>query len=335
MDKVSLLEKIINQAKQNKQTIVLAEGKDQRIIDAARQIHIQNIAHVIVLINEKDVNDEIKKLQNEGIKVIIIEHSDQLNAYSSLLFELRQAKGMTKEEADRMVLNTINYGVMMVKNDDADGMVAGAITSTGDVLRPSLQILRTAQNVKLVSSFFLMEVPGKTNEKNKIFAFADCGLVVNPNADELSEIAIQTSKSFHFLTKEEPLIAMLSYSTFGSASGELVKKVVDATQIVKAKYPNLKIDGELQLDAAIVPSVAKLKAPLSSVAGYANVLVFPDLQSGNIGYKLVERLANAYAYGPITQGLSKPVNDLSRGCSYEDIIGVAAITALQAQANKR
>lgn len=331
---MSLLDNIINQAKNDKQTIVLAEGKDQRIVDAARQLHIQNIANVIVLINEPDVTDEINRLQNDGIKVIVIEQSNQLKAYSSLLFELRQKKGMTIEAADKMVLNTINFGVMMLKNGDADGMVAGAITSTSDVLRPSLQILRTAPNVKLVSSFFLMDVPGKVNEKSKIFAFADCGLVVNPNAEELSEIAIQTSKSFLFLTKEDPLIAMLSYSTFGSASGELVKKVVDATQIVKEKYPNLRIDGELQLDAAIVPSVAKLKAPKSNVAGYANVLVFPDLQSGNIGYKLVERLALAHAYGPITQGLSMPVNDLSRGCSYEDIVAVAAITAIQSQVNK-
>ncbi|MBU1141900.1 MAG: phosphate acetyltransferase [Firmicutes bacterium] len=328
---MSLLEKIINQAKQNKQTIVLPEGKDQRIIDAARELHKQNIANVIVLINEKDVNDEIAKLQNEGTQVIIVEHSDKLNAYSNLLVELRQAKGMMKEEADKIILNTIYYGVMMVKSKDADGMVAGAITSTGDVLRPALQILRTAQNVKLVSSFFLMDVPGSTSVRNHVFAFADCGLIVNPNSDELAEIAIQTAKSFDYLTNEEPRVAMLSYSTFGSASGDVVDKVVAATKNVKAKYPNLKIDGELQLDVAIVPSVAKQKAPLSNVAGYANVLVFPDLQSGNIGYKLVERLANAAAYGPITQGLSRPVNDLSRGCSFRDIIAVVAITALQSQ----
>ena len=326
---MKLLDKIINQAKQKKQTIVLPEGKDQRVIEAAKQLQNSNVANVIVLINEEDVNDEITKLQNEGIEVIIVERSDKLSSYSSMLVELRKAKGMTKEEADKIILNTIYYGVMMVKNSDADGMVAGAITSTGDVLRPALQILRTAQNVKLVSSFFLMDVPDSANLSNNVFAFSDCGLVVNPNADELSEIAIQTAKSFDYLTKEEPRIAMLSYSTFGSASGELVNKVVTATENVKARYPNLKIDGELQLDAAIVPSVAKLKAPLSNVAGYANVLVFPDLQAGNIGYKLVERLANADAYGPITQGLSRPVNDLSRGCSYEDIIAVVAITALQ------
>ena len=328
---MKLLDKIINQAKQNKQTIVLPEGKDQRVIDAARELQSQSVANVIVLINETDVNDEIKQLQNEGIKIIIVEQSDKLNSYSSMLFDLRKSKGMTKEEADKLVLNTVYYGVLMVKNLDADGMVAGAITSTGDVLRPALQILRTAQNVKLVSSFFLMDVPTSASLSNGVFAFSDCGLVVNPSADELSEIAIQTAKSFDYLTKEEPRVAMLSYSTFGSASGDLVNKVVTATKNVRSQYPNLKIDGELQLDAAIVPSVAKQKAPLSNVAGYANVLVFPDLQAGNIGYKLVERLANAAAYGPITQGLSRPVNDLSRGCSYEDIVAVVAITALQAQ----
>ncbi len=331
---MTLLDKIINQARQNIQTIVLPEGKDQRIIDAARQLQMQNVAKVIVLINEVDVNDEFKKLQNDGIEVIIVEHSDKLESYSSLLVELRKAKGMTKAEADKLIQNTVYFGVMMVKNKDADGMVAGAITSTGDVLRPALQILRTAQNVKLVSSFFLMDVPSSISSLNRVFAFADCGLVVNPNAEELSEIAIQTAKSFDYLTKEEPRVAMLSYSTFGSASGELVDKVVNATKIVQTKYPNLKIDGELQLDAAIVPSVAKLKAPLSRVAGYANVLIFPDLQSGNIGYKLVERLANAAAYGPITQGLSSPVNDLSRGCSSKDIIAVVAITSLQSQSNR-
>ena len=328
---MNVLDKIMKKAKQNKKTIVLPEGKDQRIIDAARILHNQKIADVIVLINENDVNDELTKIQKEGIKVIIIEHSEMLNSYSSLLVDLRKEKGMTKEEADKLILNTVFYGVMMVKSSDADGMVAGAITSTSDVLRPALQILKTARNVKLVSSFFLMDVPKLSSMNYGVYAFSDCGLVVNPDADELSEIAIQTAKSFDYLTNEEPRVAMLSYSTFGSAQGELVSKVVSATKIAQERYPNLKIDGEFQLDAAIVPSVAKLKAPLSSVAGYANVLVFPDLQAGNIGYKLVERLANANAYGPITQGLSKPVNDLSRGCSFEDIVAVVAITALQAQ----
>ena len=328
---MNLLDRIMKKAKQNKKTIVLPEGKDQMIIDAARFLHSKKIADVIVLINENDVNDELTKIQKEGIKVIIIEHSEMIHSYSSLLVDLRKEKGMTKEEADKLMLNTLYFGVMMVKSSDADGMVAGAITATSDVLRPALQILKTARNVKLVSSFFLMDVPKTAGMNNGVFAFSDCGLVVNPNADELSEIAIQTAKSFDYLTNQEPRVAMLSYSTFGSAKSDLISKVVTATKIAQERYPNLKIDGELQLDAAIVPSVAKLKAPLSSVAGYANVLVFPDIQAGNIGYKLVERLANANAYGPITQGLSRPVNDLSRGCSFEDIVAVVAITALQAQ----
>ena len=327
---MNLLDKMINQARQLNKTIVLPEGKDIRIIEAAREIKKQNIANVIVLINEADINDEITKIQTEGIQVIVIEQSNKLHEYSSLLVELRKHKGMTKEEADKLVLNTMYHGVMMVKSNDADGMVAGAITSTGDVLRPALQILKTAKNAKLVSTLFLMYVPN-TKLSNKIYAFSDCGLNVNPNAEELADIAIQTAKTFDFLTQIEPKVAMLSYSSFGSAKGDLVNKVVEATKEVKIRYPNIKVDGELQLDAAIVPEVAKLKAPLSNVAGYANVLIFPDLQSGNIGYKLVERLANANAYGPITQGLSKPVNDLSRGCKSSDIVAVVAITSIQAQ----
>ena len=208
---MKLLEKIISQAKQNIQTIVLPEGKDQRIIDAARELKSQNVANVIVLINMADVNEETNKLQSEGIEVIVVENSNKLNTYSSMLIDLRKAKGMTKEEADKLILNTVYYGVMMVKNNDADGMVAGAITSTGDVLRPALQILRTAKDVKIVSSFFLMDVPNSISVKNNVFAFSDCGLVVNPNAEELSEIAIQTARSFDYLTKSEPRIAMLSY----------------------------------------------------------------------------------------------------------------------------
>ncbi len=328
---MNLIDKIIEKAKQNKKTIVLPEGKDQRTIDAAKALHQRNIADIVVLINETDISQEIKELIDLGIKVITIEKSQKLNMYSDILYDLRKAKGMTKSEADKLVLNPLYFGVLMVKNNDANGMVAGAINATGDVLRPALQILRTAKNVKLVSSFFIMEIPENNNNLNNVYAFSDCGLVVDPSQEELAEIAVQTAKSFDYIIDEEPRVAMLSFSTFGSAKSPLVDKIVNATNIVKAKYPNLKIDGELQLDAAIVPSVAKLKAPSSNVAGYANVLIFPDLQAGNIGYKLVQRLANANAFGPITQGLARPVNDLSRGCSYEDIIGVVAITALQAQ----
>lgn len=326
---MKLIDKIILQAKQNVKTIVLPEGKDQRVIDAARELHKESIVKVIVLINSKDATEEHSQLQRQGIEVIQIEKSQKLREYSLKLLELRKAKGMTTDQADTLVRTPLYYGVMMVKNGDADGMVAGAINSTGDVFRPALQILRTAPNVKIVSTFFLMDVPNTTYGSNGIFAFSDCGLIVEPNAEELTEIAIQTAKSFDSLTKEEPRVAMLSYSTLGSGKGENVTKMVEAMNAVKSRFPNLKIDGELQLDAAIVPEIAVIKAPQSSVAGTANVLIFPDLQSGNIGYKLVQRLAKADAYGPITQGLGGPVNDLSRGCSSEDIVAVAAITSLQ------
>lgn len=329
---MKLLDRMIIQAKQDIKTIVLPEGKDSRVIEAAKVLNKEKIVNVIVLVNAQDVTNEITALKEEGIQVVIIEQSNMLQDYGSLLYTLRQAKGMTKDQADELVRNSIYYGVMMVKNGDADGMVAGAITSSTNVLRPALQILKTAENVKLVSSFFLMDVPDDTFGSDGVFAFSDCGLVVEPNAEELSEIAIQTAKSFDYLTKSEPRVAMLSYSTKGSAKGDNVTKVINATKAVQAKYPNLKIDGELQLDAAIIPDIAKLKAPNSTVAGTANVLIFPDLQAGNIGYKLVERLAKADAYGPITQGIKRPVNDLSRGCSSDDIVAVAAITALQAQA---
>ena len=326
---MKIIDRIIEKAKQNVKTIVLPEGKDKRIQDAARKLKAENIVNVIVLVNASDFNEEVSQLKDEGISVIVIEQSQEIYQYATMLFELRKAKGMTQEQADKLIKNTIYYGVMMVKNNDADGMVAGAITSTGDVLRPALQILKTAKDVKVVSTFFLMDVPNSDYGSNGLFAFSDCGLMVEPNASELSEIAIQTAKSFEKLTQEEPRIAMLSYSTFGSAKGDNIDKMIEATKSVQQKFPNLKIDGELQLDAAIVPEIAKIKAPSSNVAGTANVLIFPDLQSGNIGYKLVQRLAKADAYGPITQGIGGPVNDLSRGCSSEDIIAVAAITALQ------
>ena len=330
---MNLLNKIIEKAKSNKQTIVLPEGKDTRIIQAATELLSQNVSNVVVLINSNDVTDETRKLISSGVNVIVIEESNSLHSYAEELYNLRKHKGMTKDKAIELVNNAIYFGVMMVHQSDADGMVAGAIASTSDVIRPALQILRAAKNVKLVSSFFLMDVPNSIYGSNGVFAFADCGLVENPDVNGLTEIAIQTSKSFNYLTELDPVVAMLSYSTFGSAKSEQVDKVIQATEIVKSRYPNLKIDGELQLDAAIVPEVAELKAPHSKVAGKANVVVFPDLQSGNIGYKLVQRLANAEAYGPITQGLSKPVNDLSRGCNADDIVAVVAITAVQSQSS--
>ena len=253
--------------------------------------------------------------------------------YIAKLVELRQKKGMTPEQAKELLLsNYLYYGVMMVKMGDADGMVSGACHSTADTLRPCLQILKTKPGTKLVSAFFLMVVPNCDMGANGTFIFADAGLEQNPDPEKLANIAISSADSFKLLVEEEPVVAMLSHSTKGSAKHADVDKVVEATKIAQELAPELALDGELQLDAAIVPSVGESKAPGSKVAGHANVLVFPDLDAGNIGYKLVQRLAKAEAYGPLTQGIAAPVNDLSRGCSAEDIVGVVAITAVQAQA---
>ena len=253
--------------------------------------------------------------------------------YIAKLVELRQKKGMTPEQAKELLLsNYLYYGVMMVKMGDADGMVSGACHSTADTLRPCLQILKTKPGTKLVSAFFLMVVPNCDMGANGTFIFADAGLEQNPDPEKLANIAISSADSFKLLVEKEPVVAMLSHSTKGSAKHADVDKVVEATKIAQELAPELALDGELQLDAAIVPSVGESKAPGSKVAGHANVLVFPDLDAGNIGYKLVQRLAKAEAYGPLTQGIAAPVNDLSRGCSAEDIVGVVAITAVQAQA---
>jgi len=227
--------------------------------------------------------------------------------------------------------NPLYWGVMMVKKGEADGMVAGAINSTANTLRPALQILKTAPGTKLVSAFFIMVVPDCEYGQDGVFLYADSGLVENPNADELSEIAISSAKTFKKLVEAEPRVAMLSYSSYGSAKSELTEKVIEATRLAKEKAPDILLDGELQVDAAIIPEVAKSKAPGSPLQGMANTLIFPDLNSGNIAYKLTQRLAKAEAYGPVTQGIAKPVNDLSRGCSAEDIVGVVAITCVQAQ----
>jgi len=328
---MSLLERVISEAKRDVKTIVLPEGQDPRVVKAAAAIAERGIAKVILL----GTGDEIRKLAG-GIDLSGVTILDYLNAgnferYTDAFYEMRKAKGMTIDGAAAAMKDPLYYGVMMVKQGAADGMVAGAINSTGNTLRPALQILRTAPGVKLVSSFFVMEVPDCTFGSSGSFVFADCGLVENPDADQLSDIAIAAAKSFKMLVREEPVVAMLSYSTYGSAKSELTQKVVEATALAKSKAPELLIDGELQLDAAIIPAVGRSKAPGSNVAGSANVLVFPDLNSGNIGYKLVERLAKAEAYGPILQGIAKPVNDLSRGCSAEDIVGVAAFTAVQEQ----
>jgi len=326
-------EKLKCRAKQSIKTIVLAEGEDLRSIKAADIVLKEEYAKIILL---GDI-DKIKAIaDSEGLdiskaQIINPETSEKNSEYADAFYELRKSKGVTLEQAVETVKNCLYYGVMMVKLGEADGMVAGAINSSANVIRPALQILKTAPGTKLVSAFFIMNVPDCDMGANGTFIFADSGLNQNPNADEVSEIAISSAKSFETLVGEQAYVGMLSYSTYGSAKSELVEKIQEATRLAKEKAPQLKLDGELQLDAAIVESVGKQKAPESEVAGKANVLVFPDLNSGNIGYKLVQRLAKAEAYGPILQGIAKPVNDLSRGCTAEDIAGVVAITAIQAQ----
>lgn len=325
------LERITQRAKEKRKTIVLPESTDIRVIKAAAMVLEQDFAN-IVLVGEEDKINELKgDIDISKAQIINPNTSPKFNDYVESFYELRKHKGITIEKAREILKDPLYWSVMMVKKDEADGMVAGAVYSTADTLRPALQILKTAPNVNLVSAFFVMCVPNCEYGHNGTFIYADSGLVENPNAEQLSEIAVCSAKTFKGLVEAEPKVAMLSYSSYGSAKSELVDKVIEATKLAKAKAPNVLIDGELQVDAAIVPEIAKSKAAESPLKGQANVLVFPDLNVGNIAYKLTERLAKADAYGPITQGIAKPVNDLSRGCSAEDIVGVVAITAVQAQ----
>lgn len=327
------LERIKERAKADKKTIVLAEGEEPRVIKAADMILKEGIADIILLGNEEKIKAHAETENLDISKATIIDPVTAENRaeFAEKLYELRKAKGMTRQEAENTIKNVLYYGVMMIKQGLADGMVAGAVNSTSNVLRPSLQILKTAPGTKLVSAFFVMVVPDCEYGHNGTFIYADSGLNENPDAEAVSEIAISSAKSFRDLIEAEPIIAMLSYSTYGSAKSGLVDKMKLATELAKKKRPDLILDGELQADAALVPSVGESKAPGSNVAGKANVLVFPNLDCGNIAYKLTQRLAKAEAYGPITQGIAKPVNDLSRGCSAEDIVGVCAITCVQAQ----
>ena len=319
---------------QDKQTIVLPESKDKRTLIAAAKVLEEGTADLIMVGKEEKIMDGAGWLEVDltGLKVVDPDTDPKFDHYAETLFELRKHKGMTKEKAEEILrTDYITYGVMMVKEKDADGLVAGACHATADTLRPALQILKTAPGTELVSGFFIMDVPNCEYGANGTFLFADCGLNQDPNSEELAAIADSSAKSFRALVGEKPVIAMLSHSTKGSAKHALVDKVVKAVEIAHEKYPQLDLDGELQLDAALVPEVAKSKAKGSTVAGHANVLIFPNLDCGNIGYKLVQRLAKAEAYGPMLQGISRPVNDLSRGCSAEDIVGVVALTAVQAQ----
>lgn len=327
---MGFIDTIISRASANKKTIVLPEASDRRVVEAAATVLERGIANVVLIGSKEEIETVAKGLDLSKAVMVDPQSDPRFEDYVSTFYEMRKAKGMTMEKARETMCDGNYFGVMMVKKGDADGMVSGAIHSTADTLRPSLQILKTAPGTKLVSAFFMIIVPDCEYGDNGTFLFADSGLVMNPTADELSEIAISSAKSFEQLVGKEARVAMLSFSSYGSAKDPLVDKVVEATRLAKEKAPLLKLDGELQLDAAIVPSVGKSKAPGSTVAGTANTLVFPDLGAGNIGYKLAQRLAKAEAYGPVTQGIAKPVNDLSRGCSAEDIVGVVAITAVQA-----
>lgn len=321
-------------ARSNKKTIILPESNDKRTLVAVEKIMEEGTANLILLGNPETINADAKEFGANIEGAVIVDPATDANfdKYAETLYELRKNKGMTLEKAQETIKkDLITYGIMMVKLGDADGLVAGACHSTADTLRPALQILKTKPGTELVSGFFIMDVPNCDMGVNGTFLFADCGLNQDPTAAELAAIANSSAASFKALVGEEAKIAMLSHSTMGSAKHALVDKVVEATKIAKEKYPEIKVDGELQLDAALVPSVAASKAKGSEVAGQANCLIFPNLDAGNIGYKLVQRLAKAEAYGPMLQGIAKPVNDLSRGCSAEDIVGVVALTAVQAQ----
>lgn len=330
---MAIIDVLKEKAKADKKTIVLPESEDRRTYEAAAKILKEGIANIVLVGTDEDVKKHGEGLDLTGIQVVDPATSDKTAAYIDKLVELRSKKGMTPEQAKEILLNQyLYYGVMMVKMGDADGMVSGACHSTADTLRPCLQILKTKPGTKLVSAFFLMVVPDCDMGANGTFIFGDAGLEQNPDPEKLAYIAISSAESFRTLTGKEPIVAMLSHSTKGSAKHPDVDKVVEATKLAHEFAPDLKLDGELQLDAAIVPEVGASKAPGSTVAGHANVLIFPDLDAGNIGYKLVQRLGKAEAYGPLTQGIAAPVNDLSRGCSAEDIVGVVAITCVQAQA---
>ena len=331
---MNFIDRIKERAKSDKKRIVLPESMDKRVIEAAEKILKEDLAEVVIVGKKEDI---LEISQGYDIsKAIIVdpfteEYTEEL---INELVELRKSKGMTYDEAKKLLLEDyMYYACMLVKTGRADGVVSGACHSTSNTLRPALQIIKTKPGVMLVSAFFLMVVPDCEYGENGTFIFGDSGLEQNPTPEKLAAIAASSADSFKLLVEAEPRVAMLSHSTMGSASHADVDKVVEGVRIAKEMYPQYKIDGEMQLDAAIVPEIAKSKAPESEVAGHANVLIFPDLDAGNIGYKLVQRLAKAEAYGPICQGIAAPVNDLSRGCSADDIVGVVAITAVQAQNN--
>lgn len=331
---MSFIDKIKEEAKKDIKTIVLPESEDIRVLEATQTLIKEKIANIILIGDSNTINKtaEENNIDLSGTTIINPNTFDNFSKYANDLYELRKNKGMTLNQAKKILKENSRYfAAMMVKEGEADGFVSGASHPTSDTLKPALQILKTAPNTKLVSAFFIMVLPDKNFGEDGVLIFADCGLNEYPDADALSEIAISSAKSYKELIGAEPKVAMLSYSTLGSASSPLTEKVVEATSLLKSKAPDLICDGEIQLDAAIIPEVAKLKAPNSPLKGNSNILIFPDLDAGNIGYKLTQRFGHAEAYGPLCQGTSKPVNDLSRGCSADDIVGVVAITAIQSQ----
>ena len=329
---MSLTERIRTKARTMEKTIVLPEGDDQRTLLAAEILFKEKLAVPVILGNKEKVNALAAEAGADltGIQIIDPETSDKAAAYAALLYEIRKNKGVTEEDALKLVKDPMYYGIMMVKADDADGLVSGAVHSTGDMLRPALQIIKTRPGIKVVSSSFLMDCPNKALGEDGLLVYADCVVMPCPTAEELANIAISSAETARVLCGiEEPKVAMLSFSTMGSAKHELVTKVQEAVRIAHEMAPDLLLDGEMQLDAAVVPEIGESKAPGSPVAGHANVLIFPDLQAGNIGYKITQRIAGADCFA-VLQGLAKPCNDLSRGCSVEDIVNTAAATAVQA-----
>jgi len=329
---MKFIDKIKERAKRDRKTIVLPESMDCRTMEAAEKILNEGIANLIIIGTPEEIEKNSKGYDISEAEIINPFTSEITEELINKLVDLRKNKGLTYDDAKNLLLEDyMYYACMLVKTERADGVVSGACHSSANTIRPALQIIKTSPGVELVSAFFLMVVPNCCYGSNGAFVFADSGLEQNPTPEKLAAIAASSAESFKLLVEEEPKVAMLSHSTMGSAKHADVDKVVEGVKIAKEKYSQYKIDGELQLDAAIVPEIAKSKAPNSEVAGMANVLVFPDLDAGNIGYKLVQRLAKAMAYGPICQGIAAPINDLSRGCSSDDIVGVVAITAVQAQ----
>lgn len=321
---MNVMKNITFEASKRKKTIVLPESHDERVLKAAQKIIQSNIAHVITIGKEDKINNDLERLNLnlDGVKIIDPENSEYSNKFSEIYFELRKKKGITKEEANNTIKRDLFFAALMVRQELADGSVAGSTASTADVLKAGIQCIGMPEGISIVSSFFLMIFPEKT------YSFADCAVVPNPDSVQLADIATSTADNHKKLTGEEPYVAMLSFSTKGSAKHELVDKVIQATEIIKKKSPELKVDGELQIDAAIIDSIGRRKSPGSEVAGKANVLIFPDLNAGNIGYKIAQRLGKAEAVGPIIQGLKKPYFDLSRGCSVDDIVNTAAIAVM-------